>query len=222
MWERCRWLLSLAFVVVVAIGYQTSSVLGVQQRGTHVGPPLSKPRVPRVEKPWTEAERGLLAPRERDGHVIGVWATCANAPDLCRAWLVFTDYLLRDSSLPVRDRELLILRIAWLTRGAYEWSGHVGLARRSGLSDVEVRRILDGPDAPGWNAWDRTLLRTVDELHANALVTDETWVQLSDRYDRRQLMEAIFTVGQYNLVAMWVNSLGVQFEPGFEGFPVGP
>ena len=98
----------------------------------------------------------------------------------------------------------------------------MGLARRVGLSEADVRRILDGPDVPGWTAWDRTLLRAVDELHADALVSDETWAQLAQRYDQRQLMEAIFTVGQYNLVAMWVNSLGVQFELGFEGFPVGP
>ena len=211
-----------AFLVVVVSGSLTSGVLKAQQLSIVGGPPLSKPRLPRVERPWTEVERELLEPRERNGQVMGVWSTCANAPDLCRSWLVFTDYLLRESSLPVRDRELLILRIAWLTHGAYEWSAHVGLALRSGLSDEDVHRILDGPEAPGWNTWDQTLLRVVDELHREAFVSDEIWAQLSARYDRRQLMEAIFTVGQYNLVAMWVNSVGVQLETGLEGFPVDP
>ena len=50
--------------------------------------------------------------------------------------------------------------------------------------------------------------------------SDATWAALAERYDRRQLMEAIFTVGQYNLVAMYLNSLGVQFDEGFEGFPL--
>ncbi|MEE8129794.1 MAG: carboxymuconolactone decarboxylase family protein [Vicinamibacterales bacterium] len=218
---RNRWLIVCGLILVVAIGHVTARVVAQSRRATG-GTPLSEPRIPRVEKPWTDAERELLAPRERNGQVIGVWSTCAKSPDLCRAWLGLTDYLLSDSTLPVRDRELLILRIAWLTHGAYEWAAHVGLARRVGLSEADVRRILDGPDVPGWTAWDRTLLRAVDELHADALVSDETWAQLAQRYDQRQLMEAIFTVGQYNLVAMWVNSLGVQFEPGFEGFPVGP
>ena len=218
---RNGWLIVCGLILVVAIGHATARVVAQPRRATG-GTPLSEPRIPRVEKPWTDAERELLAPRERNGQVIGVWSTCAKSPDLCRAWLGLTDYLLSDSTLPVRDRELLILRIAWLTHGAYEWAAHVGLARRVGLSDAAVRRILDGPDAPGWTAWDRTLLRAVDELHADALVSDETWAQLAQRYDQRQLTETIFTVGQYNLVAMWVNSLGVQFEPGFEGFPVGP
>ena len=132
---------------------------------------------------------------------------------------MFTDYLLQDSSLPTRDRELLILRIGYLNGGAYEWAAHTGLARRVGITDTELRRILQGPDAPGWSAWDATLLRAADELHANALVSDSTWAALAERYDQRQLMETVFTVGQYNLVAMYLNSTGVQFEEGFEGFP---
>ena len=59
----------------------------------------------------------------------------------------------------------------------------------------------------------------LDGGNVTTLVTDETWATLSEGYDQRQMMEAVFTVGQYNLVAMWLNSLGVQLEPGFEGFP---
>ena len=184
------------------------------------GPPLDVPRIPRVEKPWTDAQREILAPRERNGRVLGVWSTCAQAPELCNAWLVFTDYLLQETSLPIRDRELLILRIGWLNGGAYEWAAHTGLARGVGISDVELERILQGPEASGWSDWDAALLRAADELHANALISDATWNALAQRYDQRQLMETVFTVGQYNMVAMYLNSLGVQFEEGFEGFPL--
>ena len=77
-------------------------------------PPLDETRIDRVQKPWTAAEASILAPRENNGRVLGVWSTCANAPALCNAWLQFTDYLLQDSTLPIRDRELLILRIGYL------------------------------------------------------------------------------------------------------------
>ena len=205
-------------IATLSISVGAASSAGAQTGG---GVPLPEPRIPRVEKPWTEAERAILEPRARDdGNVLGVWSTCARSPDLCEAWLTFTDYILRDSTLPLRDRELLILRIGWLNGGAYEWSAHVGVARRAGLSDEELRRIVDGPDAAGWNEWDAALLSAADELHRDALVSDETWATLSERYDQRQMMETVFTVGQYNLVAMWLNSFGVQLESGFEGFPV--
>ena len=196
-----------------------SPALTAQESATAV-PPLDTPRIPRVEKPWTDAQRAILAPRERNGRVMGVWSTCAQAPELCQAWLEFTDYLLQDSSLPLRDRELLILRIGYLNGGAYEWAAHRGLALSVGITEEELQQITEGPEAAGWNQWDATLLRAADELHDNALISDSTWEILAARYDTRQMMELVFTVGQYNLVAMYLNSLGVQFEEGWIGFPL--
>ena len=205
-------------MIVLLLILLPKSVLS--QDRSYAGPPLDQPRIPRVEKPWTDAEREILGPRENNGRVLGVWSTCAQAPELCNAWLVFTDYILQDSSLPTRDRELLIMRIGWLNGGAYEWAAHRGLALRVGISEEQLRMITVGPDATGWSDWDATLLRAADELHNNALVSDSTWNALAERYDQRQLMETVFTVGQYNMVAMYLNSTGVQFEEGFQGFPV--
>ncbi len=203
-------LLIVALLLTTGRGY-------TQTTGT---PPLASPRVDRVEKPYTAAEAAILMPRERDGEVLGVWSTCANAPGLCNAWLEFTDYLLRESSLPIRDRELLILRIGYLNQGAYEWAAHRGLALSVGINEDELKDITIGSSADSWSEWDSALLKAAEELHESALVSDETWANLTRRYDNRQMMEVVFTVGQYNLVAMYLNSLGVQFEEGWIGFPV--
>ena len=205
-----RYLLVLTLLVVIARSY-------AQSTGT---PPLSSPRIDRVEKPYTAAEAAILSPRERNGEVLGVWSTCANAPRLCNAWLEFTDYLLRESSLPIRDRELLILRIGYLNQGAYEWAAHRGLALSVGISEDELKDITIGSSADSWSEWDSALLKAAEELHEAALVSEETWATLSRQYDKRQMMEVIFTVGQYNLVAMYLNSLGVQFEEDWIGFPI--
>ena len=188
-----------------------------QSTGT---PPLSSPRIDRVERPYSAAEAAILVPRERSGEVLGVWSTCANAPSLCNAWLEFTDYLLRESSLPIRDRELLILRIGYLNQGAYEWAAHRGLALSVGINEEELKEITIGSSADSWSEWDSALLKAAEELHEAALVSEETWASLSRQYDKRQMMEVVFTVGQYNLVAMYLNSLGVQFEEGWIGFPI--
>ena len=205
-----RYLLVLTLFLVIARSY-------AQSTGT---PPLSSPRIDRVEKPYTAAEAAILSPRERNGEVLGVWSTCANAPRLCNAWLEFTDYLLRESSLPIRDRELLILRIGYLNQGAYEWAAHRGLALSVGISEDELKDITIGSSADSWSEWDSALLKAAEELHEAALVSEETWTTLSRQYDTRQMMEVVFTVGQYNLVAMYLNSLGVQFEEDWIGFPI--
>ena len=162
---------SLVFILLFILG--SSPALAQDRRSG--GTPLDEARIARVVKPWTPAQREILEPRERNGQVLGVWSTCAQAPELCSAWLVFTDYLLQDSTLPTRDRELLILRIGYLNGGAYEWAAHTGLARSVGITDEELRRIMAGPDAPGWSTWDATLLRAADELHTSALISDSTW-----------------------------------------------
>ena len=183
-------------------------------------PPLDSPRIERIQKPYSAAEAAILVPRARNGNVLGVWSTCANSPALCNAWLEFTDYLLQESTLPIRDRELLILRIGYLNQGAYEWAAHRGLALSVGISEQELRAITIGSTDPRWSEWDASLLSAAEELHQNALVSDETWAELSTRYTTRQMMETVFTVGQYNMVAMYLNSLGVQFEEDWIGYPI--
>src|SRR5205823_3662505 len=115
------------------------------------------------------------------------------------------------------DRELLILRTGWRCRAEYEWGQHTLIGRGAGLSDDEIQRIKAGPDAPGWDPFDATLLRVVDELHDDGCISDATWAALAAHYDERQLIEAPMVVGHYHLVSFVLNSLGVQREPGVPG-----
>ena len=132
---------------------------------------------------------------------------------------MFGNHILAKSTLPARERELLILRIGWLCRSGYEWGQHVVIGKASGLSDEEIARITAGPEATGWSAADRALLRATDELHDDAFVSDATWAELAKSWSTQQLMDLVFTVGQYNLVSMALNSFGVQPEPGLPKLP---
>ena len=113
----------------------------------------------------------------------------------------------------------MILRVGWLCRAGYEWGQHVLIGRAAGLSDEEIDRIADGADADGWSPIERSLLRAADELHGDAFITDSTWQALAEELSLEQLMDLIFTVGQYNLVSMALNTLGVQPEPGLPRLP---
>ena len=95
-----------------------------------------------------------------------------------------------------------------------------GLARAAGLSDDEIARVAKGPDEPGWDTFEASLLRAADELRADSVISDPTWAALAERYGERQLIEVCMLVGQYHLVAFTLNSLGIEREPGVEGLPV--
>jgi alkylhydroperoxidase family enzyme len=134
-----------------------------------------------------------------------------NHPKLTRRWTVFAGHVLQKQTLPPRERELLILRIGWLNQAEYEWQQHVRIALKSGISAAEIERVKEGPRA-GWNAQEAALLQAADDLFENSVVSDATWAALAARYSTEQLMDAVFTIGQYNLVSWALNSFGVPLE----------
>ena len=181
---------------------------------------LSSPRVPPIDHETLQDEPREILDRSRmNGRTLNIFATLIHHPKLMKRWQVFGNHVLNKSTLPPRDRELLILRIGWLCRAEYEFGQHVVIGKREGLSDEEIERVTRGPDAEGWDPFDATLLRAVDELHGDAFLSEATWKELTARYDTMQLMDAVFTVGQYNLVSMALNTLGVQQDEGYPGFP---
>ncbi len=183
---------------------------------------LTEPRIkPANEDDLSEDLQGIMEGAKKlfGGRVPNVNMTLANHEKLFKRWLVFSNHILSKSTLPPRDREILILRIGWLCRSEYEWGQHLIIGKKAGLTGEEILRITRGHDAGGWTGIEPLLLKAVDELHEDSMINDDTWDSLSEHYDQQQMMDLVFTVGQYNLVSMALNSFGVQLEEGVEGFP---
>lgn len=179
----------------------------------------SGPRLPPRDLEDLDPETAELLQRNAiGGRVLNIFGTLAHHPDLMRRWLVFASHVLRKSTLPARERELVILRIGWLCRSEYEWGQHVLIGREAGLEDDEIRAIAEGPDADAWNRQDRALLQATDELHRDAHISDPTWSALSEFLSTHQLLDLVFAVGQYNLVSMVLNSFGVERDEGVPDF----
>ena len=175
-----------------------------------------RPTMPRVlplpPDQWTAEQQGLMEPFLRSGTAWNVFKTLLRHPALFKRWMPFATHVLAKQTLSLRDREMLILRIGWLCRAPYEWTQHVQIGLRAGISTEEIERLAEGPDAPGWSAHDAALVRAADELRHDCCLSDATWQTLAQRYSTEQLMDVVFTVGQYNLVSMALNTLGVQID----------
>ena len=183
-------------------------------------PRLKQPRVPPLaESEWSEEQRKLIAEQKISGPVLNLYKTMLNHPTLYGPRYKFGSYLQRDSLLPPKTRELLILRTAALTGAEYEWGHHVEAAQKAGFSAEEIRRIKSGPDASGWSEEHAAVLRAADELRRETFVSDRTWATLAKHYDTKRLIEIIYTSGGYTMTALAINSLGIQLEPGFPRFP---
>ena len=164
---------------------------------------------------WNDETRAVLGEP-----ALNIFGTLARHPKLLKRWLVFGNHVLAKSTLSARDRELLILRTGWRCRAPYEWGQHVAIARRVGLSDDDMTRVTEGADATGWSASEIALLRAADELHDDQSLTDATYAALAAHYDEQQLLDIVFTVGQYHLVSMALNAFRVERDDGVTGVPI--
>jgi 4-carboxymuconolactone decarboxylase len=179
-----------------------------------------QPRIPPLPDDERDEEiKELLDPLRVEGKDLNIFATLARHPGLFKRWSRFGGFLLYRGDVPARARELLILRTAWNCRAEYEWGQHARIARTVGVTDAEISRVIDGPEASGWTSLDAALLVAADELHRESRVSDMTWGVLAAHYDEHQLIEVCMIVGQYHLVAFTANSLGIEIEPGGTGFP---
>jgi alkylhydroperoxidase family enzyme len=183
------------------------------------------PRIaPLPPNEWSEEVRaGIAAMRPPDARhelkrrkggpkALNALGTLARHPALMHGFHTFNGHILFTSTLEPRERELLVLRVAKLRNAAYEWAQHVFVGQDAGLDDDEIARIGEGPDAPGWSTIDAAMLRAVDELIADALISDATWAVLAETLDEHQLMDLVFTVGAYEVLAMAFKSFDIQLD----------
>jgi 4-carboxymuconolactone decarboxylase len=184
--------------------------------------PADAPRIdPLPEEEWDADVRALIDQNwsgDPPGNRNNLYRTLARHPELFRVWSEFGRAVL-NSRLPARDRELLVLRIAWLTRCRFEWAYHEPLVRRIGMTSAEIDRVVDGPDAPGWDKKETALLMAVDELHATGHLGDAIWQALRGWYGDQELIEIPVIVGQYQLVAYLTNTLMIAPDPRLPSLP---
>jgi alkylhydroperoxidase family enzyme len=193
-------------IVVMAVG---TSAATPDDAGAFT-PRLTTPRLAPLAKANATPEQQQMLANDSN-----IYATLAHHIDLFNRWTPLTQFLLDGSSLPPREREIIMLRMGWLCQAEYEWSQHARIAQGApGLTAQDIQRIAVGPTAPGWNEEQRALLLAADELRREAFVTDRTWTALSKHYDTRQLIEIVYTVGSYTMTGLAINSFGIQIEPG--------
>jgi alkylhydroperoxidase family enzyme len=146
------------------------------------------------------------------------FAVLARHPDLFRLQLETGIFLFSGSAIPPRERELAVLRTAWLSGAPYEWGQHVLIGREMGFTEADTDRVRVGPEAEGWTVHETAILRAVDELFARQMISDATWASLAQTWSEAQLIELPCLVGQYLGVAMLQNSLRMPLARDARGF----
>jgi alkylhydroperoxidase family enzyme len=176
-------------------------------------------RIPRITpEEWTDETHGvfevLAGPQfDADQTRNHVLTTFAHYPALTKPFLGFNRHVLAGTSLPIRMRQIAIQRVAWIRRCRYMWSSHLRVSLNVGLGREDFEAIKQGVDAPLWTDFERNLVRAVDQLCDKSELDEATWTALGAEFDRRQMMDLLFTVGCYTALTMVFNAIGIEREP---------
>lgn len=163
---------------------------------------------------WDDGVRHALSPLLPATHATpdfagNILGTLVRHQPLTHAYLTFNAHLLRHSTLSARLREVAVLRAALASRSDYLWDHHVPLALRAGLTEADIEGVRVGEPT---DVVDAVVVIAVDELAETSTLTDATWARVREHLDDQQVLDLIFTIGCYQLLAVAVNTLGIQPE----------
>ena len=177
---------------------------------------LKSPRIAPLDLDnLTEEQAAVLGDRNDPRCELNFFKVMVQHPDLLKTYTPFAMQLGRTPTLPLRDKEILILRTLTLCQEEYELAHHRVMAQKAGLTDDEFEAAKAGK---GLSESEQVLVRAAEELVQDQCISDETWAVLADGYSKGQLIELVFMVANYTLLSMVNNSLGILPEDNVEAF----
>jgi alkylhydroperoxidase family enzyme len=166
--------------------------------------------------------QGDDVPRAGSGHPadplkFDILGLLARHPAMARDFLCYNGFLLRRGELPLRLRELVVLRIAHARRSAFFWGEHFRVATSGGVPEEDIARLARGNDE--FDGVDHLVLETADKMLADARIHASTWGRLVDALGTHQAMEIIFVFGTYAMLAAACDTWELQPPPGGATLP---
>ncbi|MCP5027328.1 MAG: carboxymuconolactone decarboxylase family protein [Actinomycetia bacterium] len=177
-------------------------------------------RIQPVSDPDQETLEVLAKTIVRDDEPLNIFGVFAHHPKLLKRFNLLGGFILNKGLLPVREREIVILRVGWNAQSRYEFGQHTVIGRQCGLSDDEILRLTLPADEGAWSPDDQALVDLCDDLQSDDCVSADTWARLSSRWNDAEMIELVVTAGFYRMVSGFLNSTGVELDEGVPDFPM--
>jgi len=141
-----------------------------------------------------------------------VFRMVANAPNSLHGFIQLASSILLQSQFDARKREMAILRVAQVTKSAYEWEQHVRIALRVGVTRAEIDLIgVEGP-VHGLDEEGLLMCRVAEEISSDIRLSDEALMEILQRYGTRQASELILCCSYFNMLSRFLESTRVALD----------
>lgn len=177
------------------------------------------PRIPPLPRnEWTDDARDVFAYWEgptawENGSRSNTMMTLAQHPRLAIASNDFGKYILIEANLTPRQKEIIVLRVAWRFHSDHQWTHHALSARKIGMTEEELSDLAQAQPSNSWVDDEHALILAVDQLCKNGQIEDATWAVLSSAHDHRNMMDILYAIGLFTMNAWAFNAMGIELEP---------
>lgn len=174
-------------------------------------------RIAPADPPYDELARKTFERLPKDwGPPFMMFRVLARDSRLLQRYVGGAASYLDPSHIPLRQREVFLLRVTGLCRCEYEWGLRVHFfAATAGLSDAQIEATTRPSAAhPDWTSEDRLLLRLAEELHASSTISDKLWSDLAGTLTPEAILQLLLIAGHYRTTAYIANSLRLPLEEG--------
>lgn len=144
----------------------------------------------------------------------------ANHPDLVRHVYGLLTMLSTRNKLETRLRELMIMRLAWMTGAEYAWVQHYRIATQAGIKPEELVAVRDWRNSDLFSPADRAVLAAADDTRENGSISDAVWAECQREIrEPALLIEMVVAIGNWTMFSQLLKSLRVSVEPGVMPWP---
>jgi len=160
-----------------------------------------------------------LAPEHHDllKRPINLYRALVHSPEALRSFSGLGSFIRHKSKLDSRLRELAILQVGYLTRSEYEYSHHIKIGHDFGVSDADVRALIDETEGRPTSLapLDKLVLRAAREMTRDLGMSDATFAGLKKALPTDHLVDLIVTIGFYNGVVRILATLQIDVEDDY-------
>lgn len=144
----------------------------------------------------------------------------AHTPNGARAFGRLGGFIRSQSKLDPRLREMAILQVGYVARSPYEWSHHIKIGHDFGVSDDDIRALIDETDGERTTLpeLDRAVLLAAREMTEGLAASDETFAVLESHLDEEEIVDLVITIAFYCGVVRLLATLQIDVEPEYQPY----
>lgn len=144
----------------------------------------------------------------------------ANNPGVARVAFSQLMQLLENNKFDTRLRELMIMRIGWVTGSGYEWTQHWRVATQAGIPAEDILAVRDWRESARLTPADKAILAATDECLGGKSISDAAWAAVIKYVtEPAEQVEFVVAMGNWLAFSMLFRNLRIPLTPDLTIWP---